>query len=239
MFVSSVIAAGGSSDRMNGSNKLLHEIGGKPILVRTIEVFLKSDKINEIILVVSAMAGNTYAEVLAKAGILDKVTITEGGKTRMESVKNGLHKVSKDADIVLIHDAARPFVTVQLIDDCIRATLEYGAACAAVPLTDTIKESDKKGMVKRTIPRNRLFSIQTPQAFMYRDILKLHEKAAFRGLKVTDDASIAEYFGFEVYLVESDYSNIKITTRTDLLLAEVLAGNCDDTGAHDTFASSE
>jgi 2-C-methyl-D-erythritol 4-phosphate cytidylyltransferase len=239
MFVSSVIAAGGSSDRMNGSNKLLHEIGGKPILVRTVEAFLRSDKINEIILVVSAMARNAYVDILSIAGVLDKVTITEGGKTRMESVRNGLHRVSKDADIVLIHDAARPFVTVRLIDDCIRATLEYGAACAAIPMTDTIKESDKKGMVKRTIPRSRLFSIQTPQAFMYRDILRLHDKAAFRGLKVTDDASIAEYFGFEVFLVESDYSNIKITTKTDLLVAEALAFDCDDTGAHDPFAPSE
>ncbi len=239
MFVSAVIAAGGSSTRMDGSNKLLHEIGGKPILVRTIEVFLKSDKINEIVVVVSEEARKAYADILHKAGIIESVVLADGGKTRMESVRLGLHSVSEDADMVLIHDAARPFVTEKLIEDCISATLEHGAACAAVPITDTIKKSDSKGFVKRTIHRKNLFQVQTPQAFMYRDIKKLHNKAAFRGLKVTDDAAIAEYFGFEVFLVESDYSNIKITTKTDLLLAEVLVLDSDDAGTHDTLATTE
>lgn len=239
MFVSAVIAAGGNSSRMEGGNKLLHEIDGKPVLVKSVEAFLKSEKVNEVVVVVSAMARDSYVRILSKAGMLGDVRITEGGKTRMESVRLGLHEVSDKTDIVLIHDAARPFVKEKLIDDCIRAALEYGAACAAVPLTDTLKEADKNGMVRRTIPRKNLYRIQTPQAFMYRDIQRLHEKAAYRGLQVTDDASIAEYFGFEVFLVESDYSNIKITTDTDLLLAEALALNGNDTGAHDTFSTSE
>lgn len=239
MFVSAVIAAGGSSSRMSGTNKLLSEIGGIPVICRTVETFLKTPEINEVIIVVSAMAGNAYADVFSNFGLMDSIIMTYGGKSRMESVRNGLYSVSKQTDIVLIHDAARPLVTEKIIKDCIRGALEYGAACAGVPVTDTLKEVNKKGLVKKTIPRNNLFNIQTPQAFMYRDILKLHNKAAFRNLKVTDDAAIAEYFGFEVFIVESDYSNIKITTQTDLLLAEVLLLDSDNTGAHDSLASAE
>lgn len=239
MFVSSVIAAGGSSDRMGGVNKLLHEVAGKAVLVRSVEAFILAQRINEIIVVVSPENYDACSEVLKSAGILNRVSLTTGGKTRSESVRNGLHAASKHTDIVLIHDAARPFVSEELIDNCIEAALEYGAACAAVPLTDTLKAADKKGMVKKTLSRENLFRIQTPQAFMYRDILKLHNKAAVRGLKVTDDASIAEYFGFEVFIVESDYSNIKITTKTDLISAEALALHRDDTSTHDTFSTTD
>jgi len=239
MFVTSVIAAGGRSERMGGRNKLLSKINGKPVFVMTVEKFLSAPRVNEVVLVVSDESADEYAEVLKEYGIFDFVKLAKGGKTRMESVANGLHACEGEADIVLIHDAARPLVKHKLIDDCIEAALEYGAACAAVPLNDTLKKSDRKGMVKRTIPREGLYCVQTPQSFMYRDILRLHDKAAYRGLKVTDDASIAEYFGFEVFLVESDYSNIKITTKEDLTIAEVFALNGDDAGTQDSLAPTE
>jgi 2-C-methyl-D-erythritol 4-phosphate cytidylyltransferase len=141
--------------------------------------------------------------------------------------------------VVLIHDAARGLVTTKIIRDCIEAALEHGACCAAVPLTDTLKEVDRKGIVKKTLDRDRFYRIQTPQAFIYRDILKLHKKAMFRSLHVTDDAQIAEYFGYSVYLVESEYSNIKITTETDLVVANALLSSSDYAGAHDPLASTE
>ena len=239
MFVSVVIAAGGSSKRMKGGNKLLFKLSGRSVLSRAIDCFADRSDINEIIVVVSPESRDEYIHVMSAEGVLEKVRITTGGRTRMESVRFGLLEVSEDTDVVLIHDAARPLVSGEIIRNCIDAAFEFGAACPAVPLADTLKEGDRKGFVKRTIPRDNLYKVQTPQAFMFRDILKLHKKAAFRGLKVTDDAAIAEYFGFEVYLVESEYSNIKITTETDLILAEALILNGNDAGAHDAHTPAE
>lgn len=224
---------------MKGGNKLLFKLMGKSVLSRTIDCFVNCKAINEIIVVVSPDARDEYIHLLSREGVLEKVKITSGGRTRMESVRFGLLEVDEGTDIVLIHDAARPLVSEKLVEDCIEAAVEYGAACAAVPLTDTLKQGDRKGFVKKTIPRENIYRIQTPQAFIYRDILKLHKKAAFRGLRVTDDAAIAEYFGFEVYLVDSDYSNIKITTDIDLILAEALLLDGNDTGAHDSHTSAE
>ncbi len=127
----------------------------------------------------------------------------------------------------------------RIIRDCIEAAAEHGACCAAVPVSDTIKEVDRKGFVKKTLDRERLYRIQTPQAFIYKDILKLHKKAMFRSLKVTDDAQIAEYFGYSVYLVKSEYSNMKITTETDLVIANALLTGGDYAGAHDPLAAAE
>lgn len=239
MNISVIIAAGGSSSRMKGKNKLLEEICGKALLVRTTEVFIKVKQIDEIIIVAADKWMNRYLEIFDEAGILKNLKLVKGGVDRMESVFNGLTETNPNARIVLIHDAARPLVTEQIISDCIEAAVKYGACCAAVPLTDTLKEGNNGGFVKRTLKRDNLYRIQTPQAFIYKDILKLYKKAAFRGLKVTDDAQIAEYFGFHVYLVESDYSNIKITTQTDLLVAESLLRSRNDAGAHNPFAPTE
>ena len=239
MNVTAIIAAGGSSSRMNGTNKLLEEVCGKALLVWTTEAFLKVGQIDQIIIVAAKDNMENYMQVLHDAGYLDKVNIIEGGKSRRESVYNGLIETDKKARVVLIHDAARPLVTKKIILDCIEASDRYGACCAAVPLTDTLKEAGEKGFVKRTISREKLYRIQTPQAFHYKDILRLHKKAAFRSLEVTDDAQIAEYFGYHVYLVDSDESNIKITTPMDLVIATALLGRSDDAGTEDSLTASE
>ncbi len=224
---------------MKGRNKLLAKVGGKALLVRTTEAFLKVDQIDQIIIVAAKKHIESYMQVLREAGHLDKINMVEGGRTRMESVYNGLIEANKETRVVLIHDAARPLVTKKTILDCIEAAEKYGACCPAVPLSDTLKEAGKKGFVKKTLRREDLYKIQTPQAFNFKDILNLHKKAAYRGLKVTDDAQIAEYFGYHVYLVDSDETNIKITTQMDLLIANALRAGSNDTGAEDTFSPSE
>ena len=239
MNITAIIAAGGNSSRMNGKNKLLEEVGGKALLVKTTEAFLKVGQIDQIIIVAAEDLIEHYMKVLQQAGCLDKVNIIKGGRSRRESVYFGLLETDKKARIVLIHDAARPLVSKKLIMDCIEAAERHGACCAAVPLSDTLKKCGEKGFVIKTISREGLYRIQTPQAFDYKDILKLHKKAAFRGLKVTDDAQIAEYFGYHVYLVESDETNIKITTTADLLIANALLSRSDEAGAEDSLAASE
>lgn len=239
MNITAIIAAGGSSSRMNGKNKLLEEVGGKALLVRTTEAFIKVGQIDQIIIAAAKEHIEEYMQVMQLSGHMDKLTFVEGGRNRRESVYNGLLETDKSARIVLIHDAARPLVSKSLILNCIEAAESYGACSAAVPLTDTLKEGDEKGFVKRTISRDGLFRIQTPQAFQYKDILRLHKKAAFRGLDVTDDAQIAEYFGYHVYLVDSDDSNIKVTNPVDLVIANALLGRSNDAGAEDSLAAAE
>ncbi len=239
MNITAIIAAGGNSSRMNGKNKLLEEVGGKALLIKTTEAFIKVGQIDQIIIVAAEDSMEQYKEVLQRAGYLNKVDLVKGGRNRRESVYFGLLETDKSARVVLIHDAARPLVTKKLIIDCIEAAERHGACCAAVPLHDTLKKGGEKGFVTRTISREGLYRIQTPQAFDYKDILKLHKKAAYRGLKVTDDAQIAEYFGYHVYLVESDKTNIKVTTPADLLIANALLSRSDDASAQDTLAAPE
>lgn len=239
MNVTAIIAAGGSSSRMNGTNKLLKEVGGKALLVRTTEAFLNVAQIDQIIIVASKDNIESYKQILDEAECLDKVNIIEGGKNRRESVYNGLIEADKETRIVLIHDAARPLVTEKLITDCIKVSERHGACCAAIPLSDTLKEVGDKGFVKKTINRENLYRIQTPQAFHYKDILKLHKRAAYRGLKVTDDAQIAEYFGYHVYIVDSDESNIKVTTPVDLVIANAILSAGNNTSTEDTLTTAE
>lgn len=239
MKISVVIAAGGRSSRMKGRNKLTEKVGGIPLIARTTGIFDSMEEVASIIVPAASEHMEEYQAIFMENGISEKVKLINGGDSRMESVYNALLEIESDTEVVLIHDAARGLVTTKIIRDCIEAALEHGACCAAVPLTDTLKEVDKKGFVKKTLNRERLYRIQTPQAFIYRDILKLHKKAMFRSLRVTDDAQIAEYFGYSVYLVESEYSNIKITTETDLDVANALLSSGDYASAHDPLAPAE
>lgn len=239
MNITAIIAAGGESTRMNGTNKLLEEVGGKALLLRTTEAFLDIEQIDQIIIVASKKYTESYMKLMHDAGYLDKVNFIIGGRSRRESVYNGLHETNKNAEIVLIHDAARPLVTKELIIDCIEAAQSHGACCAAVPLFDTLKKAGTNGFVKKTISRENMYRVQTPQAFKFRDIKRLHEKAATRGLDVTDDAQIAEYFGYHVFIVESNETNIKITNKEDLVIANAILSSRNNTGAEDSFTPAE
>jgi len=216
--VAALIAAGGSSNRMGGLDKLYAMLGGKPVLVRATLPFQKSPLIDQIVVVVAGEKVNQCRQLIP-GGEWSKVTnICAGGERRQDSVAAGLKLISK-CDWVVIHDGARPFVTADLIARGLEAAKETGAAIAAVPVTDTIKEAGEDSIVRQTLPRRNLWAVQTPQVFRIDIITEAYRRA--RG-DVTDDAMLVEQMGHKVKVFMGSYDNIKITTPEDLVLAEVL-----------------
>ena len=219
-FCSAVIVAGGSSARF-GADKLFAEIHGKPVLGLTLSAFSDCEAVDEIVLVVR---GEILAEAqeLAERFVPEKpCRVVPGGASRDESVRAGLSAVCREAELVAVHDGARPLVTQQILLDTLWEAYRHAAAAPAVPVRDTIKIAEK-GLVLSTPDRSCLFAVQTPQAFRV-DILKAaHENARERGLAATDDCSVAEAFGVPVRLTEGHEENIKITTPLDLELAECI-----------------
>ena len=211
-LTAAVIAAAGKGTRMELEiNKQYVEILGVPMLAMTIDKFEKCSLIDEIIVVANKdEVDYCKRNVIARFGFTKVTSVTEGGESRQRSVYNGLKQVSSECDIVLIHDGARPFVSTESIMECTKAARLYGAACAAVPAKDTIKESDAEGFVRKTLDRSSLWQ-QTPQAFDYRLIMDVHDRAV-RYVEVTDDAMLVERYGCRVKLVMA-VPNIKVTTR--------------------------
>lgn len=226
-----LIPAAGSGSRMQSSvKKQFMTIQGEPLLSHTLRVFNEHPLIDGIA-IVTGLADIPEVQKIAlpfqKVGM-----ITGGGATRQESVYAGLQVMPADCDIVLIHDAARPMVTPELISDCIRCTEESGCAIAATPVKDTIKRTSPDGYVLETPERANLWNVQTPQSFRYADILAAHKAAAAQGDNTcTDDGAVMERYGsVPVRLIPGIYQNIKITTPEDRILAEYyLGGQHDDT----------
>ncbi|EJP6474120.1 2-C-methyl-D-erythritol 4-phosphate cytidylyltransferase [Clostridium botulinum] len=216
-----IIVAAGKGKRMNSNiSKQFLKIKNKPILYYTLNKFSNHKAIDEIVLVTLEDKIEVCKDIIKKYNI-DKISkIVSGGRERQDSVYNGLKAVSKDCDVVLIHDAARPFVTSNIIDDGIKYAKQYGAAACGVTPKDTIKIKDKKGFSIDTPNREDLFIVQTPQCFSYNVILDCHENLKRHNKKVTDDTMVLEIYGKSVYLYEGSYSNIKITTPEDLILGE-------------------
>ena len=222
-----IITAAGSGKRM-GEPKQFLKIGGKPMLLRTISVFEKSGAIDEIIVVVNK-------EEIEKVNKLKSKKIKQiiaGGKERQDSVFNGLSALPDDAEIVAIHDGARPFVTEEIIEEAVEEAKTSGAAVAGVPLKDTIKEikNDKLKMtngghiILKTINRESLWAAQTPQVFRKEIILKAYAQGKDK-YQATDDAMLVEKMGEKVKMVMGSYQNLKITTPEDLIIAEGILHN--------------
>lgn len=221
-MISAIVLAGGRGKRMQSNlSKQFIEIKGKPVLVYTLEKFINNSKIDEIVLVLPEdEIEYCKSQVLNKYNLkVDKIVI--GGKERQDSVYNGLKALS-NPDIVLIHDGARPFISERIIEDGIRYTIEYGAAAPGVMPKDTIKIKNENNIAIDTPDRNNLVAIQTPQCFKYNEILECHKKVKEDKIIVTDDTMVVEKFGYNVYLYDGEYTNIKITTPEDLILAERL-----------------
>lgn len=214
MKISVIITAGGSSVRY-GKDKLLETINGKTVIECSVNAFLPLDP-REIIISASE---KLEKEISDKFKHIKNLKITRGGKTRQDSVFNAL-KACTNPDFVCIHDAARPLIKIDNIKSCLEKAIEKGAAITAVKATDTIKKVDKNGKIIETPDRDTLWCVQTPQIFEYETILAAHEKLF--GKSFSDDAGMLEFLGFPVYIDEGDYSNIKITTPKDILLAELL-----------------
>ncbi len=213
-----IIVAAGEGRRMGGVDKVFASLGGEPILVRVIETFQKCNVIAQIVVVVNRQDIEKCRQMVA-GGRYDKVTdVCLGGKRRQDSVAVGLERL-KDCDWVVIHDGARPLVTVDLIERGLEAARETCAAAAAVPVTDTIKVVGDDEIVYETPPRQNLRAVQTPQVFHLDIITRAYQQASG---DVTDDASLVEQAGYKVKLYMGSYDNIKVTTPDDLALAEVL-----------------
>ncbi|MBQ8167888.1 2-C-methyl-D-erythritol 4-phosphate cytidylyltransferase [bacterium] len=203
-----IITAGGTSSRFGNNNKLLEKVYGKEIIRYTVEAFEKSN-VDEIVI----CANKTIISDLQK---MFTHKVIEGGSTRQESVYNGLKTVT--CDYVLIHDGARPIITPEMINNTISAAQKHSAVTVMTKTIDTIKEVED-GKIIRTIDRSKLYNTQTPQAFEYNLIKKAHEK--LKGQSYTDDAGMIEALGYDVYIVEGDYKNIKITTPSDIEMAKI------------------
>lgn len=219
--VSALILAAGKGERMGaGINKQFLKINGKPLLYYAIKTFSDCDDINEIILVCSRDEINyCKAEIVDRYSFGKVSRLTAGGFKRQDSVYNGL-KAAADCDIVLIHDGARPFVNMKIIKEGIIYARKYGAcACGVVP-KDTIKVRSESGFSEGTLKRDALFSVQTPQCFKKEIIDECYEKLKIDPFEATDDTSVAEHFGYKVFLYNGSYENIKITTPEDLFVAE-------------------
>ncbi|NMB32884.1 MAG: 2-C-methyl-D-erythritol 4-phosphate cytidylyltransferase [Clostridium sp.] len=224
-YVSAIIAAAGQGTRMNlDINKQYIDLSGIPVLSRTLCVFERCDLINEIIVVINS-EDIFYCKqsIIEEYGIKKVKDLVAGGRERQNSVYNGLCHVSKNCDVVIIHDGARPFIDERIIADCIDKAQTNGACTTAVPVKDTIKLSSDGEYVEGTIERNRLWAAQTPQAFRCDILVKAHERAIEDGFLGTDDTTLAERLGTKVGIVMGSYKNIKITTKEDLVFAEVMA----------------
>jgi 2-C-methyl-D-erythritol 4-phosphate cytidylyltransferase len=224
MHTVAIVPAAGSGNRMGGElSKQYLSLDGMPILVRTLKVFEECPLVDALLVVVPPSDIEFVRDSLLAPWKLRKVTgVIPGGKERQDSVRAGVEALDPDAEIVIIHDAVRPFIAIDLISQCIRAAREEGAVTVGVPAKDTVKEVGPDGRVMKTCDRNWMWLTQTPQAFR-RDIIESAHRAALRdGFRGTDDTSLVERMGIAVRMIRGDYGNIKITTPEDLLIAEAL-----------------
>lgn len=222
-MVTAIFPAAGASRRMGGGvNKNLMELSGEPILIRTLKIFSQVERVNCLIVVVAAHEVETVEQLLRGTDGLKSWRVTVGGSERQFSIANGLKLLPDNAEIILVHDAARPLVTVQTIDNVIDAAKKFGGAIAAVPSKDTIKVVDAEGFVRYTPPRSELVAVQTPQGFRREILLQAYEQAATENFLGTDDSSLVERLGTRIKIVTSGYDNIKVTTPEDLIIAENL-----------------
>jgi len=220
--VVAIIVAAGSGKRMGRSTKKQFlSIGSKPILAYTLDVFESIGRVDRIILVIPK-GWKRYCQkgIIEKYGYKKEIELTSGGARRQDSVARGLALVSGDYEIVIIHDGVRPFVTRRMIVESIAKARKFGACVVAVPVSDTVKMAKSNGVIEKTLSREYLWRVQTPQTFRLSLIKKAYAKALKDRFYGTDDAQLVERINRPVRVISGDYRNIKITTKEDLFLAE-------------------
>jgi 2-C-methyl-D-erythritol 4-phosphate cytidylyltransferase len=225
MKATAIVLAAGDGRRLGGDTpKAYLPIAGRPLVLRTLDRMFAASSVGTVVLVVAAEHRARCESLLrSDAGIKDQRWLLQtGGATRQESAKRGLERVGSDVEIVLIHDAARPFVFVGLIDRCVEAAVQKAAVVVGLPVRDTIKAVSPQQWIQSTPDRRDLWEIQTPQAFRRELIASAHEHAAREGARVTDDAMVVERIGTPVYVLEGERTNFKITVPEDVWLAETL-----------------
>jgi 2-C-methyl-D-erythritol 4-phosphate cytidylyltransferase len=235
MKVVVVIPAAGLGTRMapipsgkkSAPSKQFTDLGGTPILIHTLRKFAASPEVNEICVALRANEIDGFRSRLEKEAkdiLQKKIEFVEGGEHRQHSVANAIAAIKAASDdVVLVHDAVRPFVTAEIIRDVVQAAAKYGAAIAGMPAVDTVKQVERTAegaLIKTTIPREKVVMAQTPQGFRYDVLKKAFDDAAADGFLGTDEASLVERSGHEVAVVMGSPRNIKITTPGDMELAE-------------------
>ena len=217
---SAVVPAAGRSSRM-GEDKVLLPLGDVPVLLRTLRALEECPYIHEIIVVTREDLLVPVSQMCKDAALSKVRKVVVGGETRTASVLAGLREVDPQAELIAIHDGARPLVTEEIISEAILKAARCGAAAPAVPVKDTIKRA-VDGIVESTPNREELYAVQTPQVFEHGLILGALEKAETDGAELTDDCSAVERLGMKVALTVGSYENIKLTTPSDLAAAEAI-----------------
>ena len=223
-----LVAAAGSSSRMGGINKLLEPLDGIPVLVRTLTALERAQRVDSIVIATREEDLITVSQLCKTYGITKCTKVIRGGEDREHSVLLAALEAEPDTELLAVQDGARPRVSPALIDRVIEAAQRCGAAAPAIPVKDTIKTVREDGAVEETLERSRLRAVQTPQVFEA-SLLKAALQAALEERAVlTDDCSAVERLGKVVYLIEGEETNLKITTPTDLILAEALLAAEED-----------
>ena len=224
--VSAVIVAAGKGKRFSGGiKKQFYPVKGKPIIVWTINAFVKNKRVDDIIIVLEKEDKGYFSkEILGRFQFSKDIRLVDGGPMRQDSAYNGITSVTEDTDIILIHDGARPFVKGEIIEKVIDESIKEGAAVAAVKQNDTTIYSEG-GYIKNFINREFVYGVQTPQAFRRELIMKGFQKAYEDKFYGTDDSSLVVRMGKKVKIVEGSIDNIKITSRDDIYIAEKILEN--------------
>jgi len=217
--LSAVVVAAGRSQRM-GFDKLLTPLGGRPLLLHTLERLLQTELPEEIILVIRPGSKAEMDAVIAPLREQGNIQLVDGGAQRQDSVQAGLKAVSDSSEYVMVHDAARPFVTKELVDTVLAAAKLSDAAVCGAPCSDSLKEVGEDGLVLRTADRSTLWTVQTPQIFRTKLLRDAYQAALKNGAIFTDDTAVVEKMGHPVRIVLYNGINLKITTPADWSLAE-------------------
>ena len=222
--VIALVAAAGRGLRMGGAiPKQFLALGGEPLIIQSLLALQAARVVDQIILAVpSADIDYCQREIVAKHRFTKVTKVVAGGAERQDSVRHALVDVPPGTEIVLVHDAVRPFLTQEMIDAVVVAAKKHGAAIVALPMRDTVKQVGPDGMIERTVDRASLWLAQTPQAFRRDWIEEAHRKAHAEGVRATDDAFLVEWLGHAVAVVEGSGENIKVTRPEDLVIGEAI-----------------
>lgn len=222
LSASALIVAAGASRRLGlGRPKAFIPLGGRPLLLYTLDAIARAAIFREVVIAVPAGMEDEAQELATRSGAQIAVKVVAGGRERQDSVRLALALVSAESEIVAVHDAARPMADAALFRACVEAAARNGGAVAAILAADTLKRVDS-GKIVGTVNRERLYAAQTPQAFRCALLREAHERAVRDGLRATDDAQLLEMMGRKLDVVEGSALNFKITNRSDLELAEAL-----------------
>lgn len=224
-----IVPAAGLGKRLGpGTNKPFQMLLDKPLIIWTLEILESSPEIKEIIPVLKEQDMATGTELFDSYNLSKIRRIVQGGAERQDSVYNGLRQLDAKADIVLIHDGARPFVSRDIIRNSINSLKGFDGVVVGVPVKDTIKKAED-GVIRKTLPRNPLWAIQTPQVFFYEPLMRAYNKAMEDNFYSTDDSALVERLGGRIKIIMGSYENMKITTPEDIVIAEhLLKGRLQD-----------